>query len=70
VFCRRRLQGYLRIKLNSFDAGAIAASYGSVSAVTFVSAVAFLEMNQMKVGGEMVAVMASMEFQVLDFFLP
>ncbi|MEN9297309.1 MAG: hypothetical protein RJA42_1578 [Bacteroidota bacterium] len=40
----------LRIKLNSSDAGAIAASYGSVSAVTFVSAVAFLEMNQLKMG--------------------
>lgn len=55
----------LKIKLNSFDAGAIAACYGSVSAVTFVTAVAFLEMNQMKVGGEMVAVMASMEFPAI-----
>ena len=55
----------LRIKLNSSDAGAIAASYGSVSAVTFVSAVAFLEMNNLKVGGEMVAVMASMEFPAI-----
>jgi hypothetical protein len=55
----------LKIKLNSSDAGAIAASYGSVSAVTFVSAVAFLEMNQMKMGGEMVAVMASMEFPAI-----
>jgi hypothetical protein len=55
----------LKIKLNSFDAGAIASCYGSVSAVTFVTAVAFLEMNQMKVGGEMVAVMASMEFPAI-----
>jgi len=55
----------LRIKLNSSDAGAIAASYGSVSAVTFVSAVAFLEMNKLHVGGEMVAVMASMEFPAI-----
>ncbi|MBZ1326868.1 sodium-dependent bicarbonate transport family permease [Aquirufa nivalisilvae] len=55
----------LRTKLNSYNAGAIAASYGSVSAVTFVSAVAFLEMNQMKFGGEMVAVMASMEFPAI-----
>jgi hypothetical protein len=55
----------LRIKLNSSDAGAIAASYGSVSAVTFVSAVAFLEMNKLYVGGEMVAVMASMEFPAI-----
>ncbi len=56
---------FLRIKLNSSDAGAIAASYGSVSAVTFVSAVAFLEMNKLHVGGEMVAVMASMEFPAI-----
>ena len=55
----------LRVKLNSSDAGAISASYGSVSAVTFVSAVAFLEMNQLKMGGEMVAVMASMEFPAI-----
>ncbi len=36
-----------------------------MSAVTFVTAIAFLEMNQMKVGGEMVAVMASMEFPAI-----
>ncbi|MFM6947416.1 MAG: sodium-dependent bicarbonate transport family permease [Aquirufa sp.] len=55
----------LKRKISSSDAGAIAASYGSVSAVTFVSAVAFLEMNQLKMGGEMVAVMASMEFPAI-----
>lgn len=55
----------LKIKLNSFDAGAIAASYGSVSAVTFVTAVAFLEMNKLRMGGEMVAVMAFMEFPAI-----
>ncbi|MHA8101247.1 sodium-dependent bicarbonate transport family permease [Aquirufa nivalisilvae] len=55
----------LRTKLNSYDSGAIAASYGSVSAVTFVTAVAFLEMNHLKFGGEMVAVMASMEFPAI-----
>jgi hypothetical protein len=55
----------LKFKLNSFDAGAIASSYGSVSAVTFVTAVALLEMYQLKVGGEMVAVMASMEFPAI-----
>lgn len=55
----------LKIKLSSIDSGAIAASYGSVSAVTFVSAVAFLEMNKLKVGGEMVAVMAAMEFPAI-----
>jgi hypothetical protein len=55
----------LKTKLNSYDAGAIASSYGSVSAVTFVTAVALLEMNKMQVGGEMVAVMASMEFPAI-----
>ena len=55
----------LKVKLNSVDAGAIAASYGSVSAVTFVSAIAFLDMNHLKAGGEMVAVMASMEFPAI-----
>ena len=55
----------LKTKLNSFDSGAIASCYGSVSAVTFVTAVAFLEMNHMKLGGEMVAVMASMEFPAI-----
>lgn len=43
------------------DAGAVAASYGSVSAVTFVAAVAFLEAQQIHFGGHMVAVMALME---------
>ena len=32
----------LKRKLNVFDAGAIAAAYGSVSAVTFVTAVSYL----------------------------
>lgn len=48
-------------KLNAFDAGAIAASYGSVSAVTFVTAAAYLESLQMKFEGHMVAIMALME---------
>ena len=51
----------LRIKLNLFDAGAIAAAYGSVSAVTFVTASSFLESQQMSFSGYMVAVMAFME---------
>jgi hypothetical protein len=51
----------LKRKLNIFDAGAIAASYGSVSAVTFVTAVSYLEANQMHLHGHMVAVMAMME---------
>ncbi len=51
----------LKRKVNVSDAGAIAATYGSVSAVTFVSAVAFLEAQQIQFGGHMVAVMAFME---------
>jgi len=43
------------------NAGAIAAAYGSVSAVTFVTAVSFLEIEQVDFGGHMVAVMALME---------
>ena len=51
----------LRIKLNAFDSAAIAAAYGSVSAVTFVTAVSFLESQQMDIHGHMVAIMALME---------
>lgn len=51
----------LRRKFNVSNAGAIAASYGSVSAVTFVTAISFLEMEQISFGGHMVAVMALME---------
>ncbi|MFS4415941.1 sodium-dependent bicarbonate transport family permease [Maribacter sp. 2307ULW6-5] len=51
----------LRRKFNVADSGAIAAAYGSVSAVTFVTAVSFLEMKDIDFGGHMVAVMALME---------
>lgn len=51
----------LKKKLNVSDAAAIAASYGSVSAVTFVAAVSFLEMQKITFGGHMVAIMALME---------
>lgn len=51
----------LRRKLRVQDAAAIAATYGSVSAVTFVTAVAFLEKQGVSYGGHMVAVMALME---------
>lgn len=51
----------LKRKLSASDAGAVAASYGSVSAVTFVAAVTFLEMQKLVSGGHMVAVMALME---------
>lgn len=51
----------LRRKFNVVNSGAIAAAYGSVSAVTFVTTISFLEMEQMPFGGHMVAVMALME---------
>ncbi|WP_340199452.1 sodium-dependent bicarbonate transport family permease [Ascidiimonas sp. W6] len=51
----------LRKKLNIFDAGAIAAAYGSVSAVTFVTAVSYLEVQNLELHGHMVAIMALME---------
>lgn len=51
----------LKKKLNVYDAGAISAAYGSVSAVTFVTAVAYLEAQKMQFQGHMVAIMALME---------
>ncbi len=55
----------LKRKLAISDAGAIAASYGSVSAVTFVAAVSFLEIQGLNYDGYMVAVMAFMEFPAI-----
>lgn len=51
----------LKRKLSVHDAGAIAAAYGSVSAVTFISASGFLEAQKIHFGGHMVASMALME---------
>lgn len=51
----------LRRKFSVENAGAIAAAYGSVSAVTFVTAISFLELEQIEFSGHMVAVMALME---------
>ncbi|MBK7707597.1 MAG: sodium-dependent bicarbonate transport family permease [Acidobacteria bacterium] len=51
----------LKRKLTVSDAGAVAAAYGSVSAVTFVAAASFLEAQKLTFGGHMVAVMALME---------
>lgn len=51
----------LRKKFSIENSGAIAASYGSVSAVTFITTIAFLEMEQVPFNGHMVAVMALME---------
>lgn len=55
--------GYLilRRKLNTFDAAAIAATYGSVSAVTFITATQYLDQFNIEYGGHMAAAMALME---------
>jgi hypothetical protein len=51
----------LRWKLDVQNAAAVAAAYGSVSAVTYVAAMSTLEFHQLSSGGHMVAVMALME---------
>ncbi len=51
----------LRRFLDPYNAGALAAAYGSVSAVTFITASAFLDDRQVAYGGHMVAAMALME---------
>ena len=55
--------GYLILRriVNPFDAAAIAATYGSVSAVTFMTAVQHLDRAQLPYGGYMAAAMALME---------
>lgn len=51
----------LKKRLGVANASAISAAYGSISAVTFVAAVTFLEVQGVIFGGHMVAVMALME---------
>lgn len=51
----------LRLRLNVYDASAIAATYGSISAVTFITAISYLNNSGISYGGHMVAAMALME---------
>ncbi|MUH00071.1 sodium-dependent bicarbonate transport family permease [Scytonema sp. UIC 10036] len=51
----------LRIKLDQYNAAAIASTYGSISAVTFITASSFLEKMHITYGGHMVAALAIME---------
>lgn len=51
----------LRLKLDLYNATAIAATYGSISAVTFITASSFLEKLHIAYGGHMVAALALME---------
>ena len=55
--------GYLLLKrlVSRFDAAAIAATYGSVSAVTFITATQYLDGHGLAFGGHMAAAMALME---------
>jgi len=57
------LLGYalLRRMLSGYDAAALAATYGSVSAVTFITAVQYLDTRGLPFGGHMAAAMALME---------
>lgn len=52
---------FLKNKISKFDAAAVAASYGSVSAVTFVTAVQFLEQSQLSPNGYMAIALVIME---------
>jgi hypothetical protein len=51
----------LRLKLDSANAAAVAASYGSISAVTFITAESFLNVLHLDFDGFMVAALALME---------
>ena len=51
----------LRTKLDTHNAAAIAATYGSISAVTFITAQSFLKLLSIPSGGHMVAALALME---------
>lgn len=51
----------LRTRVSRFDAAAVAASYGSVSAVTFIAATQFLARNDIAFGGHMSVALVLME---------
>ncbi|PSR16174.1 sodium-dependent bicarbonate transport family permease [filamentous cyanobacterium CCP3] len=51
----------LRLRLDTYDSAAIAATYGSISAVTFITASAFLTELNIPFDGFMVAALALME---------
>ena len=59
LFAFTVLKGFA--KLDTLNSGAVAAHYGSVSVVTFVTAVEVYELRGTPPGGFMVAVMAAME---------
>lgn len=52
---------FLKTRVSRFDAAAVAASYGSVSAVTFVAAMQYLDGKGLAPGGHMAVAMVLME---------
>lgn len=61
MFCSYLYLFLLKLKLDIYDAAAIAATYGSISAVTFITAGAFLNELGIDYDGYMVAALALME---------
>ena len=57
------LRGF--VKLDAVNSGALAAHYGSVSVVTFVTAISYVDRAGIEFGGFMVGVMALMEFPAI-----
>jgi hypothetical protein len=53
--------GLLKRVIDGYNAAAVAATYGSVSAVTFITATQYLDSHQIGYGGHMAAAMALME---------
>lgn len=52
---------FLKTRVSRYDAAAVAASYGSVSAVTFVTAMQYLDSIGLSAGGHMAVAMVIME---------
>jgi len=52
---------FLKQKLDKLDAASVAATYGSISAVTFITATQVLDQSGISFGGHMAAAMALME---------
>jgi hypothetical protein len=58
---------FMRRLIAPFDAAAVAATYGSVSAVTFITAIQYLEGRNLAFGGHMAAAIALMESPAIIF---
>ena len=58
---------YLKRRVSAFNAAAIAATYGSVSAVTFITAMQYLDNRGIQYGGHMSAALALMESPAILF---